>query len=110
MYLVPWNHVAWASLTESRIHDSQRVTSFLVADAGQAQHRFQFRRLDNNGGGFRRCSWGRQRKCSSSSGVEGDVAFDFLHHLMDVVVQDWDRYEPLQHRECLFSVVGSPAP
>ena len=36
--------------------------------------------------------WLREPGCPG--GVEGDIAFDFLHHLMDVAVEHGDRAKP----------------
>src|SRR5579872_3703255 len=50
--------------------------------------------------------WERRRQ----GGLERDVAFDFLHDLMDVAVEHGDRTEALEIGERLVAVVGSPAP
>src|SRR4026208_400764 len=42
--------------------------------------------------------------------MEGHVAFDLLHNLVDVPVQHRDRAEALQHIERLQPIVGAPAP
>ena len=43
-------------------------------------------------------------------GMEGNVALDLLHHLVNVPVQHGDRAEALQDRESLSAVLGAPAP
>jgi hypothetical protein len=43
-------------------------------------------------------------------GVEGDVALDLLHHLVDVSAQHGDRSEALEIRKRLGAVLGAPAP
>src|SRR5579871_121842 len=50
------------------------------------------------------------RKCRGHRGMEGDVAFDLLHHLVNVPVQDRDGAEALKNREGLRAVLGGPAP
>ena len=42
--------------------------------------------------------------------MEGDVAFDLLHQLMDVAVENGDRSKALQISQRLSSVVRAPAP
>src|SRR3984957_12130517 len=42
--------------------------------------------------------------------VEGKLAFDLLHHLVDVAVEHSDGTELLHVRQGLLTVVGSPAP
>ena len=40
--------------------------------------------------GRRRLARRRLRKCRGHGRVEGDIAFDFLHHLVYVAIQDRD--------------------
>src|SRR5262249_19559763 len=42
--------------------------------------------------------------------MEGDVAFDLLHHLMDVAVEYRHRAETLEQLERAAAVLGAPAP
>jgi hypothetical protein len=42
--------------------------------------------------------------------MKGDVPLDFLHHLMNVAVQDGHRTKPFQVRQGARAVVGAPAP
>ena len=42
--------------------------------------------------------------------MEGDVALDLLHHLVDMPVQHGDRAELFQIGQCLCAVGGAPAP
>src|ERR1051326_2693159 len=61
-------------------------------------------------------SWGRRlarlglRERRRSSGMESDVALNFLHGLVNVSVQHRNRAKALQVRECLSAVSGSPSP
>src|SRR6516162_2791441 len=52
--------------------------------------------------------WLRER--GRHGGMEGDMAFNFLHHLMDVAVEHGDRAEPLQKFDGARAIVGAPAP
>ena len=52
----------------------------------------------------------RLRKRRRARGVEGDVAFDLLHHLVDVAVEHGHRAEALEIRQRLGAIVGAPAP
>ena len=42
--------------------------------------------------------------------MERDLTFDLLHHLVNMAVQHGHGTEPLDVRQCLFAVVGSPTP
>src|SRR5580765_6164281 len=42
--------------------------------------------------------------------MKGDVAFDLLHYLMDVAVQDRHGSKPLEIRERAFAILRSPSP
>ena len=42
--------------------------------------------------------------------MERDVAFDLLHHLMDVAVEHGHRTEALEHVECTRAVFSAPTP
>ncbi len=52
----------------------------------------------------------RLRKRGRAGGVEGDVAFHFLHDLVDMAVEHGHRAEALEIRQRLGPVVGAPAP
>ncbi len=52
----------------------------------------------------------RQRVGRRRRGVEGDVALDLLHELVDVSVEDGDRTEAPHEAEGGGGVVGAPAP
>src|SRR5262249_62325925 len=52
----------------------------------------------------------RLRERGRHGGVEGDIAFDFLHYLMDVAVEHGDRAEPPQKLDGARAIVGAPAP
>ena len=52
----------------------------------------------------------RLRERRRARGVEGDVALDLLHDLVDVAVEHGHRAEPLQVGERLRAVVRAPAP
>ena len=58
----------------------------------------------------RRRAWRRLREGGRHRRVKRDVAFDLLHHLMDVTVQDRHGTKPLQIRQRAFAVVRPPSP
>src|SRR5580692_6545870 len=82
------------SALQRRVDDGKRLIALLEVDAGDAEHAAEFGVLDlhraGRGGGARRRLRERGRAC----GVEGDVALDLLHHLIDVAVKHGDRAEP----------------
>ena len=52
----------------------------------------------------------RLREGGRTRGVEGDIALDLLHHLVDVAVEHGDRAELLQHPERLLGILRAPSP
>src|SRR5579864_9494487 len=50
------------------------------------------------------------RVSGRASGVEGDVALDLLHDLMDMAVEDRDRPEATQLCQELIGIAGAPTP
>src|SRR5205823_928388 len=52
----------------------------------------------------------RLRECGRACGMEGHVAFDFLHGLMNVAIQDRDRSKLLQIRKRLPTILRAPSP
>ncbi len=78
--------------------------------AGDAEHLPKsFGRDRHRAGGGSAAGRGlRERR--GHRGMEGDVALDLLHHLVNVPVEHSDRSEALQDRESLRAVLGAPAP
>ena len=88
----------------------QRARMLHDRHAGDPEHPGQLIRghLERPGAGAfarRRLRIGR-RAC----GVEGDVAFDLLHDLMNVSVQHGNRTEAAQLVHELIRIAGTPAP
>src|SRR5262249_45011975 len=52
----------------------------------------------------------RLRESGRARGVEGDIAFNLLHHLMDVAVEYGHRAEAFHVGERAAAVLGAPAP
>ena len=75
-----------------------------------AQHAAQLIRGHFHGAGRRRSAGRRLRERGGQRRVKSDVAFHFLHDLVNMAVQDGDRAEALQVSEGLLAVVGAPAP
>src|SRR6266702_2013940 len=98
------------SALQRRVDDRKRLAALLEIDAGDAEHGAKLGVLDlhrsGRGGGPRR----RLREGGRARGVEGDVAFDLLHHLVDVAVQHGDRAEALDVFQRASAVLGAPAP
>src|SRR3984893_8823651 len=67
---------------------------------GRHQHRSG--RSGGSGRGLR--EGGRHR------GMEDDIAFDFLHQLVDMAIEHRDRAEPFEQSERLGRILGAPAP
>src|SRR6478736_2283350 len=102
--------LCFRSALQRRVDDRKRLIALLEVDAGDAEHAAEFGVLDlhrtRRGGGARR----RLREGGRARGVEGDVALDLLHHLMDVAVEHGDRAETLDVFERAAAVLGAPAP
>src|SRR5215831_310580 len=102
--------LVFPSTLQRCVDDGEPFVALLEVDAGDTEHRAQLGILDlhraGRGGSPRR----RLRERGRTRGVEGDVALDLLHHLVDVAVQHRDRAEPLQIFERTAAVLGAPAP
>src|SRR6476619_3586054 len=63
-----------------------------------------------NGSGAGAVPGRRLRKSRRPGCVEVDVAFDFLHQLMNMTIEHRHRTKALQHRERLLRIISAPAP
>src|SRR5690348_11435485 len=96
--------------SQRRVDDRKPLITLLEVDAGNAEHGAELGVLDlhraGRGGAARR----RLRKRSRARGVEGDVALDLLHHLVDVAVEHGHRTKTLHELERAPAILGAPAP
>src|SRR3982074_1160628 len=95
---------------QRRVDDREVLNAALEVDAGNAEQAAKLVVGDlhrsGRGGGARR----RLRERGRARGVEGDVALDLLHHLVDVAVQDGYRAEALEVIQRTGAILGAPAP
>src|SRR5580704_10484021 len=99
-----------SSALQRRIDDREPLVAPLEVDRGDAEHAAQLVVGDLERPRRLRRSWRRLRKCGRARGVEGDVAFNLLHHLVDVAVEHGHRAEALEIFERAGAIVGAPAP
>src|SRR5262245_29723717 len=92
------------------VDDGKPLLSAFEGDVGDAENRAQL--VVCNFHRTRRGSRARRglREGSRHRGVEGDVAFDLLHDLVDVTVEHRDRAEALEVIERARRVFGAPPP
>src|SRR5260370_34282279 len=92
------------------VDDGEALIARLEVDAGNTKQAAELVVGDlhrpGRGGGPRR----RLRKRGRARGVEGDVALDLLHHLVDVAVEHCHRTEALEVIQRAGAVLGAPAP
>src|SRR5882762_5458256 len=92
------------------VDDRKALIARLEVDAGNTEQAAELVVGDlhrpGRGGGARR----RLRKRGRARGVEGDVALDLLHHLVDVAVEHRHRTEALEVIQRAGAVLGAPAP
>src|SRR5258708_17421527 len=99
-----------ASPLQRLVDDGKPLLSTLEGDVGDAENRAQL-----VVGDFQRSRRGRRtrrwlREGCRPCGVEGDVAFDLLHDLVNVAVEHRHRAEALEVVERARRVFGAPAP
>src|ERR1700738_1072771 len=91
-----------------RVDDREALIAALEVDAGNAKQAAKLVVGDlhrpGRGGGARR----RLRESGRARVVEGDVALDLLHHLVDVAVQYGYRAEALEVIQGAGAVLGAP--
>src|SRR5450432_3927480 len=95
---------------QRRVDDRKALIARLEVDTGNPKQAAKLVVGDlhrsGRGGGARR----RLRERGRARGVEGDVALDLLHHLMDVAVQYGYRAEALEVIQGTGAILGSPTP
>src|ERR1700682_5112859 len=97
-------------LTERTVDDGEGMISLHVIDVGDSENRAKSSRFHNHRPRFGRGARRGLRERRRHGGVKSDVAFHFLHRLMNVSVQDRDRSESSEKTKRLFGVVGPPTP
>src|SRR5512143_3598395 len=110
LVIVSFRPLSPSSARKRRVGDGERLAAHPHRDAGDAEHRAKPIRRHRHGARRGRRPSYRLREAGGSRGMEGHVAFDLLHDLVDVAVEHGHRTEPLQHGERLHAVVGAPAP
>src|SRR5664279_3274113 len=92
------------------VDDGEALIAGLEVDGGYAEQGAKLAVFDlhrpGRGGGARR----RLRERGRARGVEGDVALDLLHHLVDVAVQDGHGAKTFEVIQRTAAVFGAPAP
>src|SRR5882672_5425991 len=95
---------------QRRVDDREALIARLEVDAGNAEQATELVVGDlhrsGRGGGARR----RLRKRGRARGVEGDVALDLLHHLVDMAIEYRHRAKTLEVIQRAGAVLGAPAP
>src|SRR5947207_3130811 len=102
--------ISLGTLCECTVHDRERVIALDIVDISDSKDRTESLRFDLHRARFWRGAWRRLWERGGHCGVKRDVAFHFLHDLMDVAVQNRDGSESSQKPERLFGVICSPAP
>src|SRR3979490_2286887 len=91
------NDVMWiTSALQRRVDDGEALIAGLEVDAGDAEHRAKLVVGDLHRSGRRGTARRGLREGGRARGVERHVAFDLLHHLVDVAVQHRHRAEALE--------------
>src|SRR3954468_8851725 len=75
------------SALQRGVDDSETLVAAFERHAGDAEHRAELVFGYLHRSGRRRGSRRRLRKRGRACGVKGDIAFDLLHHLMDMAVE-----------------------
>src|SRR3979490_2157451 len=98
------------SALQRRVDDGEALIAGLEVDTGDAEQRAKLvvGDLHRPGrGGRSRCGlWERGR----ARGVEGDIAFDLLHHLVDVAIQHGHRAKAFEVIQRAGAILGPPTP
>src|SRR4029077_12792550 len=99
-----------SSALQRRIDDREPLVALLEVDRCYAEQAAQLVVGDLERPRRLRRAGRRLRKCGRAGGVEGDVAFNLLHHLVDVAVEHGHRAEALEIFERAGAILGPPAP
>src|SRR3984885_15969308 len=84
------------------------LTKYL--DVGHSEHALQLACWNHHGPRPRRGSWCRLRECRRHGRMKADIAFDLLHYLMNVAVQDSDRAKSLHIAQRGRPILRAPTP
>ena len=95
---------------QRRVDDCETLLVLLEGDVGDAEHFAQliirhFHRARRRGSAGRRL-----REGGRTRGVERDIAFHLLHHLVDVAVEHSHRTKLLEIRQRLGAILRAPTP
>src|SRR5262245_50708466 len=97
-------------LFEGRIGDGERRLVFDIANIGDADDAAKFVGGEIADGARSALAWLSLRKRRRTRRMESYLAFDLLHDLMDVAIQDRDRSEALEQLERFLGVLSAPTP
>src|SRR5258708_3288499 len=95
---------------QRRVDDRKALIARLEVDAGDAEQAAKLVVGDLHRSGRGGTARRRLRERGRARGVEGDVALDFLHHLVDVAVEHGHRAKTFQIIQRAAAVLGAPAP
>src|SRR5215212_4858692 len=104
-----WDHLSSLTL-QWRVDDRQGLITWLEVDARNTEQSAKLVVADLHRAGRGGRAGRRLRKRGRTRGVEGDVALDLLHHLVNVTVQYRHRAKPLEVFKRAPAVLGAPAP
>src|ERR1700676_5163149 len=93
-----------------RVDDREVLSAALEVDAGNAEQAAKLVVGDLHRPGRRGGARHRLRERGRARGVEGDVALDLLHHLVDGAFQPGYRSKTLEVVQRTMAVLGAPAP
>src|ERR1700733_2063272 len=99
-----------SSALQRRVDDREALIAGLEIDAGDAEQAAKLVVGDLHRTGRGRGARRRLRERGRARGVEGDVALDLLHHLVDMAVEHRHRAETLEVIQRAGAVLGAPAP
>ena len=98
------------SAGERRVGDGEQLVAGAHLDACDPEQRAELLGRHRHRSGRWRIPGRGLREGGRSRGMEGHVAFDLLHDLVDVPIEHRDRAEALQEAERLQAIVRAPAP
>src|SRR5271168_5318646 len=100
----------WLRFVQGVVYDGKGVAAADELCAGDAEDAAEFVRRDEQRAGRGGSARRGLRERGGHGGVEGYVALNFLHDLVDMAVEDADGAEALEVGEGLRAVVGAPTP